>query len=189
MQKWLARLDYIGQEYPFGPNEIKRNEDGQVHCATGPAIISPTRCVWYEDGRKHGLDVDIYGTMACYFRNVLIPHKYFFKPEELTVEEVVSHPNAEVRAVGLHIYGVERLEEEGHFQVVNEDEKGTLLKYENPKLDEPMVLAKVVNSTPEPDGTHKIYYLRVPPDMTSCRQAVAWTFGMDENEYNPIHET
>lgn len=47
----------------------------------------------------------------------------------------------------------------------------------------------VVNSTPEPDGSSKEYSLRVPPYMTSARQAVAWTFGMEENEYSPAFES
>ena len=50
-------------------------------------------------------------------------------------------------------------------------------------------MAKVVNATPEPDGSFKDYFLRVPPAMERARQAVAWTFRMQEMEYNPCVQT
>ena len=52
-----------------------------------------------------------------------------------------------------------------------------------------IVMVKVRNSTPEPDGSVKDYWLRVPPDMKTARSAVAWTFGMERNEYAPMMET
>ncbi len=50
-------------------------------------------------------------------------------------------------------------------------------------------MVKVVNSAPEPDGTFKDYFLRVPPTMQTARQAVAWTFGKESHEYAPVLET
>lgn len=55
--------------------------------------------------------------------------------------------------------------------------------------DEPYVAVQVINSTPEPDGSHRSYLLRVPPTITSCRAAVAWTFGMAADDYDPDVET
>ena len=46
-----------------------------------------------------------------------------------------------------------------------------------------MVMVEVVNSTPEPDGECKTYWLRVPPATQRARQGVAWTFDMPEAEY------
>ena len=50
-------------------------------------------------------------------------------------------------------------------------------------------MVEVVNSTPEPDGTWKTYFLRVPPTTTTATAAVAWTFGMAEAAYQPSRET
>jgi hypothetical protein len=47
---------------------------------------------------------------------------------------------------------------------------------------------KVLNATPEPDGTFQDYYLRVPPDVESAREAVAWTFDMEDG-YAPVAQT
>jgi hypothetical protein len=54
---------------------------------------------------------------------------------------------------------------------------------------EPIVMIEVVNSTPEPDGSWKRYWLRVPPNMLTVREAVAWTFGLSGSEYAPVRET
>ena len=38
---------------------------------------------------------------------------------------------------------------------------------------------------PEADGSHRRYFLRVPPDVRTARAAVAWTFGFDdERQYD-----
>ena len=35
----------------------------------------------------------------------------------------------------------------------------------------------------------EVYYtLRVPPEMKTCKEAVAWTFHMGKKEYNPQEE-
>lgn len=49
--------------------------------------------------------------------------------------------------------------------------------------DEPLVMVRVENSTLEPDGSRKPYWLRVPPDMDTAAGAVAWGFGMGAGEY------
>lgn len=55
--------------------------------------------------------------------------------------------------------------------------------------DEPVVMVEVVNSTPEPDGTRRTYWLRVPPRTLTAREGVAWTFGLSAEEYAPQRRT
>ena len=50
-------------------------------------------------------------------------------------------------------------------------------------------MVEVINSSPEPDGEFKHYWLRVPPNITKAREAVAWTFGMSAAKYQPAIET
>ena len=57
------------------------------------------------------------------------------------------------------------------------------------RSDEALVMLEVVNSTAEPDGTYHHYYLRVPPRMLTCRDAVAWTFGLAGPQYAPLVES
>jgi hypothetical protein len=55
--------------------------------------------------------------------------------------------------------------------------------------DEPLVMVKVVNATPEADGSFKDYFLRVPPTVQTAREAVAWTFGKAADDYGPVKES
>lgn len=50
-------------------------------------------------------------------------------------------------------------------------------------------MVEVLNSTPEPDGSVVAYFPRVPPDVTTAREAIAWTFGMTVADYDPEKET
>ena len=85
-------------------------------------------------------------------------------------------------------YGYDRYLEESGAQPVQRDEAGVLWRIEL-EGDEPLVMVEVVNSTPEPDGTHRTYWLRVPPRTRTAREGVAWTFGLDEAGYAPQRET
>ena len=53
------------------------------------------------------------------------------------------------------------------------------------------LLLRVWDATPHCGGCGKRqeYFLEVPSDMESARQAVAWTFGMTVDEYAPEVET
>ncbi len=57
------------------------------------------------------------------------------------------------------------------------------------KGDEPIVILEVVNSTREPDGSFKHYWLRVPPNMKTAHEALAWTFDIEPAKYAPLIET
>lgn len=50
-------------------------------------------------------------------------------------------------------------------------------------------MVEVVNSTAEPDGSFKDYWIRVPPSVGSAREAVAWTFDVQADEYAPAVQT
>lgn len=54
------------------------------------------------------------------------------------------------------------------------------------KDDEPIVMVHLKNSTAEPDGSIKDYFIRVPPTIRRAGEAVAWTFGMTEQQYQPL---
>jgi hypothetical protein len=189
-EAWKARLDYFGKEFPFGKMQRIVNEEGNLHNDKGPALITPTRIIHYINGRKHGVDADIYGSINYYYENIRIPPHFFTKPESLTIKEVLAHPNAEVRYVGMRIIGMDKVMQHKKTKIIHEDhDKNMVLFQFGGVFEEPISYLKVVNSTMEPDGTYKDYYLCVPPDMQTCKQAVAWTFGLEEKKYNPVQET
>lgn len=187
---WLRNIHNVRQ-YDFGPLKTYINEENRLHRDNGPAYISPTTLISYQNGRRHGLSADIWGSQVYYYNGVLIPKKYMTDPDSLTFEEVISHNNSEVRSVGIRIYGFDRMLREERFDIL-EIEKQTnymLLKWSPKDPDEAFCLVRVFNGTANEDGSRDIYYLVVPPTMTTVRQAVSWTFYKEEDDYNPTQET
>lgn len=73
--------------------------------------------------------------------------------------------------------------------LVQADDWGSLLEMKVPG-DEPVVIVEVINATPGPSGERQKFWLRVPPQMRTAREAVAWTFGYENVErYTPTVQT
>lgn len=194
-EAWKARLEYMEKEFPFTKSGIVelRNEIGNLHSDTEPAWRSPTRIMWYKDGRKHGIDADKHGTITYYYENIRIPpkfHQAVSNPDLLTVEEVLSHENTECRYVGIKIIGHEKIRSNKNCKLIDAcDKTGMELFSITGIFTEPILYLKVINSTMEADGSYKNYYLCVPPTMKTCKESVAWTFRMEEKDYQPSQET
>jgi hypothetical protein len=187
---WKARLDFFSTEYPFGPITRFTNEEGNLHKDDGPAYITPTRITWYRNGKKHGLDADKWGSISYYYEGVRIPPHFYTKPDSLSITEVLAHPNTEVRYVGIKIVGMDRVLDSKNTTIIHKDkQKNQILFQIKGIFDEPVCYVKVVNNTCEKNGTYKDYYLCVPPTVKTCAEAVAWTFRMTADEYNPLQET
>lgn len=123
-----------------------------------------------------------------HWRGVAVTERIAFRPEALTAEEILEEPNAEVRRVMLERVGFERFFRDASAEVLDQDRdlggERRLLRVRLPE-DEPLVCVSV--SCP---STGRQYALRVPPAMRTCRQAVAWTAGMDDpDDYRPLVET
>lgn len=88
----------------------------------------------------------------------------------------------------LEHYGYDRYLAESGAKPVHRDETGVLWRIDL-EGDEPVVTVEVVNSTPEPDGSHRVYWLRVPPRVRTAREGVAWTFGLAAEDYQPARQT
>ena len=119
---------------------------------------------------------------------IRVPWDIIEQPESITVERITREPNAEVRRVMTDIFTPKRFLMESGSVPIHADDYGTLYRAEFPD-DEPLVMVEVINSTVHPDQTRPHYFLRVPPDMTTARQAIAWTFGKEAHEYAPVIET
>ena len=152
------------------PNSLNRDEQGRLHCESGPSIS-------YRDGWSmyhwHGVKVDAYVVE---------------NPEKITIGLIESEKNAEVRRVMIERYGQAKYLLDSGAVEIQRDDFGALFRKEIPG-DEPLVMVKVVNSTPEPDGGFKDYFLRVPPSMKTAHEAVAWTFDKTVEAYQPALQT
>ena len=151
-------------------NVLHRDDRGRLHCENGPALS-------YPDGWS------IYAV-----HGVRVPERVIMTPASLTSKEIEEERNAEVRRVMIERFGQERFLLESGAREVHRDDYGVLFCKELPG-DEDLVMVRVVNSTPEPDGQFKDYFLRVDPKCQTARAAVAWTFGEKPEAYAPLIET
>ncbi|WP_338894476.1 DUF6745 domain-containing protein [Streptomyces sp. TG1A-60] len=152
------------------PVELHRDEAGRLDRGDGPALA-------YADG---------FALHA--WRGLPVPGGFLDRLGALTPAEIRAEENAELRRVMLEHYGYDRYLEESGAKPVHRDESGVLWRIALPG-DEDVVMVEVVNSTPEPDGTSRTYWLRVPPTTTTAREGVAWTFGLSAEAYEPLRQT
>ena len=152
-------------------NVLVRDDRGRLSNLAGPACAYPDGWAIYA---VHGVRVpaDVIETAA----------------DKFTRERLLEEPNAEIRRVLIERVGHERFLSLTEAKPIHDDRCGKLYRINLPN-DEPIVLIEVVNSTPEPEGYFKHYFLRVPPQIATAREAVAWTFGMKAQEYLPGVET
>jgi hypothetical protein len=159
------------------PLALRLDEQLRLHAEQGPALA-------YVDG-----------TEAWALHGVVVPKHVVTEPERITVADIEAQRNAEVRRVMIERFGVERFVREGRAELVNSDETGRLWRWQQrwagpgSRAWEPVVMVEVVNATAELDGTFRTYFLRVPPNTRTAREAVAWTFGLEGDAYGPRAET
>lgn len=73
------------------------------------------------------------------------------QPERITVQAIDAERNAEVRRIMIEKYGTARYLLDSGARQLQRDDYGVLYRKEIPG-DEPIVMVRVLNSTPEPDG-------------------------------------
>lgn len=166
------------------PKSITLDDRGRLHDADKPAMQ-------FRDG---------YSVYA--WHGVTVPADVILKPQDITVERIKGERNVEVRRVMLERYGFERFVADCGAKMIHKDEFGELYR-QDLEGDEPLTMVRVRNSTPEPDGTFKHYFLAVHPELRpllggdtygepqelTARNAVASTFGLRGEEYKPGQET
>ncbi|MEZ4596922.1 MAG: hypothetical protein R3C32_08835 [Chloroflexota bacterium] len=180
----VTRSEVVIAERPL---RVLRDHQGWPHAETGPALV------WGDGLTVHA------------WHGTTVPAWMIEEPDRITPESIDAERNIEVRRMLLDRYGADRYVRASGATLVHEDETGRLWRKtlggepswhrwrasrrsgEGP--DEAMFMVEVRNSTPEPDGTHRTYLLRVPPSVITAREAVAWTFGLAARDYAPAVET
>lgn len=142
------------------------------------------------------------------WHGIAVPERLVCEPETITLVEISGERNAERRRAMLSLYGIERyLADSGAKPLEGgTDDWGSLYEVRHPDGRRTLI-CKVVNSSPEPDGTFKDYFLRVHPELRplqrrgdrvtvvgepqalTARNAVASTFGLRGEQYAPEMES
>ncbi|MCX4984676.1 DUF6745 domain-containing protein [Streptomyces sp. NBC_00572] len=152
------------------PVELHRDEAGRLDRGDGPALA-------FADG---------FALHA--WRGMPVPAEFLAGLAGLTPERIRQEENAELRRVMLEYYGYDRYLAASGARHQHRDETGVLWRIELDD-DEDVAMVEVVNSTPEPDGSHRTYWLRVPPATRTAREGVAWTFGLHPDAYELLVQT
>ena len=155
---------------------LHRDDEGRLHNAEGPAMMFP----------------DGFGVYAVH--GVRIDKEWIENPNTITPEVIDKHENAEISRVLMGLYGEDKYLEHVGAKKVAEDvdqfgQPRVLYRAEVPWSSEPVCMVRVINSTPDLDGSLKPYFLRVPPSVTTPQDGVAWTFGIEPDAYHPQIET
>jgi hypothetical protein len=162
---WALKDAAILSERPVA---FGQDRAGRLHGESGPALAYPDGfALW----RWHGLRVP---------RRVILG--------QFGVPDIEGERNLEIRRAMIERYGAARYIVDSRARLVHADGFGELYckRFEN---GEPLMMVKVINATAEADGSRREFFLRVPPHMRRARQAVAWTFAMEERQYRPAAES
>ena len=164
------------------PEQIHFDDRRRIHNTEGPAIKfrgSPYNNVY----ALHGIRV----------KENVIRRNY-------TAADIDKESNVEVRRVMIDLYGQEKYLLDSNSKVVHADDFGTLYSKEQSN-DEILMMVKVINATPEPDGSFKDYFVRVDPKayngLKTAHAAVASTWRNKDgsmvfgspNDYDPDIQT
>jgi hypothetical protein len=164
------------------PLAVNFDERERLHNDAGPAVE-------FRDGwklyRVHGVDV---------------PEWLFTNPERMSIEAIHQEGNTEVQRVMIERFGWDRYAAECGAEIVDHDEKyGTLMR--RGRGEDAILFLKVINRSPEPDGSFRKYILPVDselrpiPDPMNANEnfgesqaltavnAVASTFGLRGKDY------
>ena len=159
------------------PKHIHRDESHRLHCET-------ERALEFRDGK---------GVAAL--NGIRFDGKYLDNPQLLTVKVIDEEPNAEIRRCYVTLYGEDKYILDSGAKLIHSDidKLGNvrdlyLKEYED---DEPICKIRVINSTPNPDGSEKVYWLGVSPESKTCEEAIASTFAPNNLivPYNPDAES
>jgi len=103
---------------------------------------------------------------------------------KLTAKHILGVTNAAVRRVCLEELGYGRFLSQLPHEILDRSGEYELVKIDWHKREEPIYLVKV-----KCPSTGAFYTLRIPPDMKTVKEAVAWTFDVSADQYQPEIET
>lgn len=157
------------------PLEVHINDNEQLHNPEGPAIL------WRD------------GTRDYYFNGVRVTQRFI--EQEPTLDYIRRQRNQERRRVLIERYGEEKFLKDVRATLRSKDKYGKLwvIPSNGARWNrEDEVFVEVTNSTPEPDGSYRKFFIRVPPTTQTPRQAISWSFkmpGAKGGKYRPKVQT
>jgi hypothetical protein len=126
------------------PERILADDQHRPHCDDGPSHR------WRD------------GWSLWHIHGVRVTEQIVMRPDTLTIQQIRDEDNAEVRRVMIERFGQDRyITESGMRPIAHDEVYGTL--YESPLKEQwpDARVLRVVNRSPEPDGSYRLYWLDV----------------------------
>lgn len=123
--------------------------------------------------QDYGGDINYDETCADIALNVKLIEK-----QDFTATDILACTNAELQQEALKLYGYERFLADVKADTLHTDGENTLVS-----------VGEIKFVSVKDASTNRRYLLRVPPQMKRTKEAIAWTFGLDESQYKPSIET
>jgi hypothetical protein len=138
--------------------------DRRLHRENGPAVQWPS-------GERH-----------WFWHGIEVPEWFIADFARVTPDTICNEKSVELRRCMIERFGAQRLVDEIGGQLAATDDHGKLWRC---RIDgrETYAVVEVTNGTLEPDGGRRRYFLAVPPYVETPREAVAWTYGLESEEY------
>ena len=163
-------FEHCGWIFPFEkiclvcdrPRHLRFDSENRLHAEAEPAIE-------FADGWNF-----------YFYHGVKLPEQYGqVHPNLWKAEWLLSEDNAEVRRVLIEAIGYDRICQELSAQQIDTWQEYALLKIDNADV-EPICLLKMTCPS-----TGFIHALRVPPNLTSAREAISWVnWDIDPEEFS-----
>ena len=141
-------------------NVLRRNELGRLHATDGPAVSYPD------------------GWQIFAVNGTRIPGEWITDPKTLTPEAALGQSNVELRRAAVELLGWHKVLSNLPHRVIDADvnpQIGTLLSVDLPDAPNSRFIRVEC-------GTRRTFALPVPPEMTTAREANAWTYGLSKEE-------
>ena len=162
---WPKRRVVIFTERPA---RLERDNQGRLHSETSAAIE-------YPDG---------WGIFA--WHGIRVSPEVILEKDRMTVQQILSEPNTEVRRAMRNLYGNERfMRDAGAKEISRSDKHGCRLLRIHLPGDRAAIQAVELTCP----STGSKYLERVPPDVQDAVEALSWRFQIKPEQYAPEWET
>jgi hypothetical protein len=143
------------------------DDKGRLHGAKGPAVA-------YPDGWSHYA-----------WKGIEIPRDAIDQPNAITLHRINEESNIIVRRCLIEIMTPQRFVAMGGACRVGQDATGVLW-HKSWWTGDAWAAVEVIDGTPGLDGRRRHYFLQVPPELRTPRAAVAWSYGVTEQQYQRL---
>lgn len=189
---WMVSDDGQSEGYEWDQFDVGINDSGElITCSqSGCSCNSPenpeadTKIVLTGEIKIRPDNYSVYETWLPELIEITAVLYGIFKTGKFEAKDIIGLPNAEIRRAVIEYVGLEKFIKKAKPEVLDESSFGKLVKINVPDPDEDIVAVYVKDAS-----TTRKYFLRVPPKIKTAREAVAWTFGFSEDEYNPTVQT